>query len=63
MVMARLHLICGNCGCNDDWSYSPVDEITDVPTQEKIREGDVFISCGNCATLHSLNETAKVKVV
>lgn len=30
MARARLHLICGNCGCNDMWSYSINPEGNDL---------------------------------
>ncbi len=48
MARARLHLICGNCGYNDMWSYRIAPEGTDI-------DGELFpavyLSCGNCATL------------
>jgi len=53
MVKARLHIICGNCGCNDEFTW----EI--VPNGQCNQEGnelpDVYIRCGNCATLHTLS--------
>lgn len=53
MARARLHLICGNCGCNDMFSYR-VEECED--------EGQlIYLTCGNCATLHNLNDNAKRK--
>ena len=61
MVMARLHLICGNCGCNDEWEYYYEGEIVDRPTQEKIQDEDVKLCCRNCATIHSLNDNAEPK--
>ncbi|MBB4861688.1 hypothetical protein HNP46_000499 [Pseudomonas nitritireducens] len=55
MARARLHLICGNCGCKDMFSH-----VID-PTGHDIR-GELFpavlISCGNCATLHDLSDNA-----
>lgn len=56
MVMARLHVICGNCGCNDMFSYDVYeeqdwdDELGDVTRQK------VTLTCGNCATIHWLDE-------
>ena len=53
MVRARLHVICGNCGCNDEFTYEIMlnadidDDGNDVPM--------VFINCRNCGTTHSLN--------
>ena len=56
MARARLHLICGNCGCNDLWKYKIDPEGRDV-------DGELFPSvslvCGNCATLHDLADHAE----
>jgi len=52
MVMAKLHVICGNCGCNDDWSYDIVKDAQDFGDHFK---DDVYIWCGNCSTLHALS--------
>ena len=56
MVNTRLHLICGNCGSNDDWEW------TFVPDWNNGYSGnggdDVFIICMNCSTIHSLNNNA-----
>ena len=57
MARARLHLICGNCGCNDMWEWSHQKEVID--DGEVIIDEDVSISCGNCITLHLLNDNAK----
>lgn len=57
MVMARLHLICGNCGCNDDWEWHHVPK--EVAEGETMQDEDVFISCRNCITLHSINDNAQ----
>ena len=57
MVMAVLHLICGNCGCNNDWEWRHISK--EVDDGEIITDEDVYISCKNCATLHSLNNNAK----
>lgn len=59
MVMARLHMICGNCGCNDEWKWEHVPEETDGG--EVMTDETVYISCGNCATLHNLSDNAKHK--
>lgn len=61
MVMARLHTICGNCGCNDMFSYEVYeeqdwdDELGDVTRQK------VTLTCGNCATIHWLNDMFPTK--
>ncbi len=52
MVNARLHLICGNCGCNDEWEWEHV-----VDSDEQ----SVWIWCLNCSTLHSLDDNARQK--
>ena len=58
MVMARLHIICGNCGCSDEFEYKAVDRLIDD-------EGDltdsvrVSIACKNCSTIHALEDNAK----
>ncbi|MGX9221983.1 hypothetical protein ACWV27_26860 (plasmid) [Massilia varians] len=55
MARARLHLICGNCGCNDMWTYH-------IDPSGHDHEGQlrpaVFLACGNCLTLHDLADTA-----
>ncbi len=59
MARARLHLICGNCGCNDMWSYRIDPHGHDV---EGVLCPAVFLSCGNCATVHDLADTAREKI-
>ncbi len=61
MARARLHLICGNCGCNDEWEWSHIPKLED--DGEVIDEENVHLSCRNCGTLHSLNDNAKTKKV
>lgn len=59
MVMARLHIICGNCGCNDmfDWRYEPkANDMGDGTFQD-----GVYLSCNNCATIHDLDDNAAPK--
>lgn len=57
MVMARLHLICGNCGCNYMWEWVHRPELIDG--DEKIDDEDVSICCKNCSTIHSINDNAE----
>ena len=59
MARARLHLICGNCGCNDMWEWEHVEE--EKIEGEVIVSEDVHLSCGNCITLHSLSDNATVR--
>lgn len=49
MARDRLHIICGNCGCNDEFNVKvfTAEEDGDI-TQ------DAFITCENCSTVHSL---------
>lgn len=57
LVMARLHIICGNCGCNDDfeWRY---EEGRSTPIAI-IEEEAVYIKCRNCSTLHNIDDNAE----
>lgn len=54
MARARLHLICGNCGCDDefDWTFYPrhLDHGDDTFSDE------VGIKCNNCSTIHWLSD-------
>ena len=52
MARDRLHIICGNCGCNDEFSWEIVKNGQDFG---KFFKDDVYIRCGNCATLHALS--------
>lgn len=53
MVMARLHVICGNCGAiatSGMMKFEIHEKDEDAPER-------VCISCGNCSTLHDLEDT------
>lgn len=63
MVCARLHVICGNCGCNDEFSFVIDPEGHDITKEETEFEPAVFITCKNCATLHDLSENAEMKAL
>lgn len=58
MARAKLHIICGNCGCNDMFEYRIDPQGND--TGESF-EPTVDITCRNCATIHSLENNAKKK--
>lgn len=58
MAHARLHLICGNCGCNNMFTHQIKEEVNDL-TDEKYQA--VYISCENCSTLHYLEDNSKLK--
>lgn len=61
MVNAKLHLICGNCGCNDEWEYEIDNEGKDI---DGVLYPEVRLCCKNCGTIHSLEEVnAKDKTV
>ena len=53
MVMARLHIICGNCGCNDMFEGSLDLLGTD---REGVLSPAVYLSCRNCCTLHNIED-------
>jgi hypothetical protein len=57
MVRANLHVICGNCGCNDEMSYKIEKDGHDFGDR---MEDAVHIFCKNCCTLHDLSDTVKV---
>lgn len=57
MARARLHIICGNCGCNTEFTYTIEPEARDLG--DGTFEPEVFISCGNCTTLHYLSDTVE----
>ena len=56
MVMARLHIICGNCGCNDELTWQYVEE--EREGDEVINPETVWIWCENCGTLHDIDDNA-----
>lgn len=55
MARAKLHIICGNCGRNDLFLFRIDTQGLDMG--DGTFEPEVFISCRNCGTLHSLNDT------
>lgn len=55
MARARLHLICGNCGCNSMWKYRIDPQGHDIDGQLCPA---VFLICGNCHTLHDIADYA-----
>lgn len=56
MARARLHLICGNCGCNDMFTYRIAPDGHDIDGR---LAPAVYLACGNCSTLHDLAENAR----
>lgn len=56
MVRARIHIICGNCGCGDMWEFQIVRDGIDLDG-ENFKDA-AWLKCGNCATLHTLENKA-----
>ena len=59
MVHASLHMICGCCGCKDQFEYKIVDDLKDFG--DRFEEG-VLIHCRNCCTNHDLDDNATYKL-
>ena len=57
MARARLHIICGNCGCSDEFKFNIEKNGIDMTDTETKFFDAVHINCGNCGTLHSLENT------
>ena len=57
MVMAKLHIICGNCGSSDAFEYKHDEHAAD--DEETTMQYETTITCKNCATIHWLNDNAK----
>lgn len=54
--MAKLHIICGNCGCNDLFKYKIS---LDYDDDKECHFPVVYICCGNCNTSHCLEDNAE----
>lgn len=54
MARSRLHIICGNCGCNDEFSYCIDPEGHDYSDEIVDLRPAVYIKCSNCGTIHDL---------
>jgi RNase P subunit RPR2 len=55
MVMACIHIICGNCG-NGDKSEMEFEVKRDFLEFEDRTEDDASITCKNCGTIHYFDE-------
>lgn len=53
MVMAKLHVICGNCGSDEMLTHYIEKDYID---HGDMQEDAVIIRCGNCSTLHTLSD-------
>jgi RNase P subunit RPR2 len=60
MVNAKLHIICGNCGCNHMFEYA-VRLCIDDSVEPEQKYQDVTITCDNCSTIHWLRDNAEQK--
>lgn len=54
MVMAKLHVICGNCGSNEHLSHKIERNFIDTSDYQ---EDTVVIVCANCVTWHTLDDS------
>ncbi len=61
MAHSRLHIICGNWGCNDEMEYYIDPEGHDISNEEIQFKPAVFIICNNCGTLHDLEDFVPLK--
>lgn len=62
MVMAKLHTICGNCGCNNDFILEVErdgDWLDPEEEDETMKEDRVVLICNNCSTIHDLRDNVK----
>ena len=59
MAHAKLHMICGNCGSNDQFTYRIVTDYDDDKEQDYPR---ISIACNNCSTLHYLEDNAAEEI-
>jgi len=63
MVMAKLHIICGNCGQNDMFEYEIVVDSDFDKNDIEYEYQRVSICCRNCNTIHSLDDNAEDKTL
>ena len=61
MVIAKLHVICGNCGESDMWKFKIDTTGHDVTDTKPEFEPAVYITCGNCSTVHDISDNAEFK--
>lgn len=54
MVCAKLHIICGNCGSNDNFEYKHSEYPSD--DEETKYQWETTITCKDCSTIHWLND-------
>ena len=57
--MANLHIICGNCGqslAEEGMAVWEYEKDTYGMNGSIMTPADVYITCRNCCTVHSLNQ-------
>jgi hypothetical protein len=59
MVNARLNMICGNCGCIDEFTAKVDLSGVDMSDAVDKFEPSVSIYCNNCSTIHDLSDNLK----
>ena len=57
MVMAKLHIICGNCGCNDNFELQLLRDGDEFCDKEK--EDSAHMLCKNCSTIHNIKDNVQ----
>lgn len=58
MANAKLHIICGNCGCNDMFEYYIK---TDIDDDTNLEYQYVSIVCNCCNTIHYIEDNCTNK--
>lgn len=56
MVNARLHIICGNCGCNDMFEFEAIKDFHDYTDEVERFEYGYVLTCKNCHTNHDIED-------
>lgn len=56
MVCAKLHIICGNCGCSDMFTYRIIKDYHDFGDYT---DDGVVLHCKNCSTNHDIEDNAE----
>jgi uncharacterized Zn finger protein len=58
MVNAKIHIICGNCGSNDQFKLDLVENNNDDGFKIKI---EPILICENCSTIHYITESIPIR--
>lgn len=59
MVVAKLHIICGNCGSADGFEH----DILLGQKMARMKSTRVFLKCKNCGTIHDLDNNSKLNKI